>query len=168
MIDLIAFFIFGMCCGVALCAGMVMYLGKQVLKTKEKSSTKTSLSDRMKRVKEISSEQLELTRSIDGPQKNSLHGKHKNSLVNRLKALEEEKNDILRSIIADGYDPELTTVNESGVVDKMKLSEYMAYMGITMEPSKTKEKPKADQPKPSIERLGKFTVIKGGKSDIPN
>lgn len=161
--DLIAFFLIGMICGLILAVGVVLYLGRRVLNKKTKEvSTKLSISDRMKRVKEISTEQLELAMRADGPQKNSLDGKYKNSMIGRLKGLEEEKNDLLRSIIADGHDPELTTMNESGVVEKMKLSEYMAYMGISMTTTtKQTEQPKVS--KPRTEQIGKFTVIRGGK-----
>lgn len=160
--DLIAFFLVGMICGLILAVGIVLYLGKRVLQKKtQEVSSKLSISDRMKRVKEISTEQLELAMRADGPQKNSLDGKYKNSMIGRLKALEEEKNDLLRSIIADGHDPELTTMNESGVVEKMKLSEYMAYMGISMTTNKQPEQPKVS--KPRTEQIGKFTVIRGGK-----
>lgn len=165
--DLLAFFVLGLISGAAIAMMIVIHLGKKYFDQKKAlggdTPTKTSISDRMKKVKEISAKQLDLTSRIDRPQKNSLDGKYKNLMIGQLKALEEEKNDLLRSIIAEGHDPELTTVNESGVVEKMKLSEYMAYMGITMAPSKTLEQPKASKPKQNIERLGKFTVIRGGK-----
>jgi hypothetical protein len=112
----------------------------------------------MKRVKEITGEQVDLARRADGPQKNSLDGKYKNGIIAQMKKLDEEKHEVLKSILADGHDPELTTMDETGVVTKMKLSEYMAYLGISVTPKQ----------KPQSKNVGKFTVYKGGKDDGGN
>lgn len=157
MNDTFVIFLLGAIFGYAVSILHMLYLGFRAMnKTLEKT---TSVSERMKRVKEITNEQLELSRQVDGPQKNGLDGKFKNNKISQMKALDEEKNNILRSIILDGNDPEITTVDTSGVVSKMKLSEYMAYMGITMEPKKDKS------PGVTAEKVGRFTVVKGGKDD---
>ena len=159
-------FLIGFLAGLVSMFCFVIGLGLKSLKKKEVSSTEEkakpapkatskSVRDRMSRVKAITTEQLELSQQADGPQKNGLHGKSKNDIIGQIKKLDEERNQILTSIISDGHDPELTTIDESGVVSEMKLSEYMAYMGIKMPPK--------DQVK--TKQLGKYTLIKGGKTD---
>lgn len=134
-----------------------LYASKKYAKTRD---TKKSLSDRMKRVKEISVEQLDLASRAEGPQKNALDGKYKNTLIDELKALDEERNSILVSILKDGHDPELTTMDSSGTVSQMKLSEYLAYLGVDLG-SKSNDTSKA-------EKHHKFMVYKGGKDDGNN
>lgn len=126
----------------------------------DKFAKKESIDSKLKRVKEITAEQLDLQGHASGPQKNALHGRHKNGIIGQIKALEEEKNEILRSILRAGHDPSLTTMDETGTVHQMKLSEYMVYMGITMEP---KDQPAT--PEPTSTQKSKFTVYKGGKDD---
>lgn len=156
------FFLFGFLAGSATMITFLMHLGRksEIKGLKEKIAKKDSINGRLKRVKEITAEQLNLQGHASGPQKNALHGRHKNGIIGQIKALEEEKDNILRSILKDGHDPELTTMDETGTVHQMKLSEYMVYMGITMEP---KEEVKPQEPK--AKQLGKFTVHKGGKDD---
>ncbi len=162
MIEVVGAFVLGFLLGIGCVLGAVFHLGSKSLEKKkaelkEKVKKAESLESRMKRVKEITNEQVELAQRADGPQKNSLDGKYKNGIIREMKRLDEEKNDILKSILTDGHDPELTTIDEAGVVSRMKLSEYMAYMGIKMDP------PKSQQPK--VEQVGKFTVIRGGRDD---
>jgi len=144
----------------------VGYIGKLMLSRKEKSSldkkSLESVSVRMKKVKELTSEQLELYSAASGPQKNALHGRYKNGLNGRIKEIEEEKTAILKSIITDGFDPEISVMDDAGVITKIKLSEYLAQSGIVIPPKEeAKETPKAKQ-------LGKFTVVKGGRDDSGN
>ena len=104
----------------------------------------------MTRVKAITKEQIELARQADGPQKNSLHGRYKNGIMGEIKRLEEERNDIMRSLLKDGHDPELTTIDEAGAVTRMKLSEYMTQVGIPFDKPETKKNSK------SVENIGKY------------
>lgn len=157
MFILTAFFILGFLTGAASMMYFVIYVGKRL-----SSKDKPSLEQRMKRVKDIADEQLELHSRIDGPQKNALHGKHKNSLLSQLKALDEEKTSILQSILSDGHDPRLKTIDGNGVITEMKLSEFMATMGyVTQKPTTPPPAAKPSGP----ERMGKFTVYRGGKDD---
>lgn len=162
MIETIGAFVLGFLFGVSSVLGVIFHLGGKSLQKKkeelkERVKKAESIESRMKRVKEITNEQVELAQRADGPQKNSLDGKYKNGIIREMKRLDEEKNNILKSILTDGHDPELTTIDEAGVVSRMKLSEYMAYMGIKMDP------PKSNQSK--VEQIGKFTVIRGGRDD---
>lgn len=170
MIEYALMYMAGVCTGVVLMFIWVLYIGqkasnklKQMTPDKVKSASSKekpkNITDRMKRVREITEEMISLNQASDGPQKNALHGKDKNRNIARMKALEEEKNDILRSILRDGFDPELNAMDESGTITQMKLSEFMAMQGITMEP-KVEQKPA-----PRSQQIGKFTVIRGGKDD---
>ena len=157
---LIAFTV-GVLVGIGATIALVYRLGAKAISEKKAKlqvakKQADSLDARMKRVKDITKEQLALAQQADGPQKNGLDGKYKNGLIGQIKKLEEERNDVMRSLLKDGYDPELTTMDESGTVTRMKLSEYMAYMGINMEPTK---------PVKTAEQIGKFTVIRGGRDD---
>lgn len=166
MISLIVVYVMGLITGAIAMLIVTFHIGSKSLEAKKKklsesSEKKMSINERMKRVKEITNQQLDLAQQADGPQKNALHGKHKNGLIGEMKRLDEEKMTLLKSILADGHDPELTTMDEAGVVSKMKLSEYLAYLGVSMDKTTTPtptEKPKATQ-------IGKFTVIRGGKDD---
>lgn len=162
----LAFFVLGFISGGCGVIALTVYIGTRSLKKKAAAvgevaaPKKPSINARMKRVKEITQEQLDLSDRASGPQKNALDGKYKNGLIGQLKQLDDEKNEILISILKDGVDPELTTMDGAGVVTKMLLSEYMAYMGIGV-PQKTDPK----QGPTKVERMGKFTVHKGGKDD---
>jgi len=167
LITMVSMYLLGIVTGALGIVALFLYLGDKSLKEKEykaatKPSSKLTVSERMKKVKSITDEQLELAQQADGPQKNALHGRYKNGISAQIKKLEEEKNQILSSIIEDGLDPEITTIDASGTISKMKLSEYMAYMGIKMQPKVNTEQ------KSKLERMGKFTVVKGGKDDSGN
>lgn len=169
LLIIMGFYTLGLITGAIGMITLTIYVGKRAL-AKEKtkigltavpSKPKQTVNERMKRIKDITDEQLEMMQSIDGPQKNGLDGKYKNGINSQIKLLDEEKNELLCSILEDGHDPEITTMDGSGIVSRMLLSEYMAYMGIKMAPKKTIETPKT-------ERIGKFTVVKGGKDDGGN
>lgn len=164
----IPIYVLGMISGSILTLTATLIIGARSLKKKreaveEQKKNLVSLKDRMKKVKELTEDILAMQQSIDGPQRNALDGKYKNSVIRKIKDMDEEKNNILVSIIQDGYDPELTAMDPStGTVTQMKLSEYMSYMGINVPPKGTK----VDAAKESkAKRLGKFTVINGGKDD---
>jgi hypothetical protein len=107
--------------------------------------------EKLKKVREISVKQMELKGQIEMPQKNSLDGKYKNQLSEEIRVLEEEKINILNSILKDNIDPEILVLDEFGNTKTMKLSEYMNKMGYSIKDNKNHEKPK-------------FTVYNGGKN----
>lgn len=163
---MLSLYILGMFTGALLFKIQQIRVGNETLKEKIKAASaklnaSSSLDDRMKRVREITEEQLDMLQRSDGPQKNSLDGRYKNRLNRTVKDLEEEKNDILRSILDDGHDPEITSMGPDGIVTKMKLSEFMVDNGISA--AKTTKSDKAEEPK--TRQVGKFTIYKGGKDD---
>ena len=165
MIEGFVMFFIGFMFGFISMIAFIVHHKEKVTEKEKKSlinklSKRESIDSRLKRVKEITTEQLDLQGHASGPQKNALHGRHKNGIIGQIKVLEEEKSEILRSILHDGHDPLLTTIDDSGTVHQMKLSEYMVYMGITMKP-----KEQLATPEPTPTQKSKFTVYKGGKDD---
>lgn len=158
------FFLGAITGAIALVMGTIMIGRRAMLRAEEASklpptSKIESVAERFKKVKEITAEQLDLQGQISGPQKNALHGRYKNGLNGRLKELEQQKYDILSSIVKDGHDPEITAVTDDGVTSSIKLSEFLNQMGQTIGIEKTN--PVAATTK----QVGKFTVHKGGKDD---
>lgn len=137
-------------------AGLILYAYKKMpASTLKVSSAKAKLnkvkpsgltldSKLLAALREITDEQLSIRSQLDLPQKNSLHGKHKNTLVRRMKDLEDKKMDLLRQILASGYDPKITTLDEYGNTETVKLSEYMASMNIDMKQDEEPPKPKTN------------------------
>lgn len=152
----LVFFMLGLFTGLLIAMVTLAVMGMRLSKKMDRTE---SVSKRMLKVKELTKEQLELQAQTSLPQKNALHGRYKNGVIGRIKELEEEKNTILKSIITDGFDPEITVMDESGVVTSIKLSEYLGQNGITMPPKET------TPPKTNSRQIGKFTVHKGGKDD---
>lgn len=156
-----SFFILGFILGAVSLIATVFYAGKRAISKKttntQGSKKPGSATDRLNKVKEINNRQIDLQSYAERPQKNSLDGKYKNDLIKQIKLLEEEKTEILKSIIQDGLDPEIAVVTEDGDIKSMKLSEFMANMGIIM-PSKKdiSTQSKADK---------RFVVHRGGKDD---
>lgn len=163
-------FIIGFLCGALIVILTSIWFGRSVLKkqlNKLVSSAKNASKSpvhadgdaMMDKVRELTLEQLDLRGQLDQPQKNALHGKHKNSISARIKELEEEKLSLLRQVLASGYDPLIGTIDENGDIKKMKLSEYMAEYDLLdkeVDDKKIVEK--------SVKKENPFKVIEGGKS----
>jgi hypothetical protein len=133
-------------------------LSKTAAEAEKANQQIESYKDRLVKVQEITAKQLELSDLVSQPSKNSLHSKYKNGINQEIKTLEEEKSAILKSIIKDGFDPSVAVLNADGVKETLKLSEYMARAGIDMEDD-------LDPNDPTVKKVGKFTVYKGGNSD---
>ena len=153
-LELMIVFVCGALTGIILFDIGVLIIGKKSLD--KWAAYKKSVSDRLVKVKELTDYQLDMQSATSGPQKNALDGKYKNSLNATIKKVEEEKTELLKSILNDGYDPEVMTQGPNGI-EKMKLSALMARQGHDL------------NPKSKVENIAKpknpFTVIKGGKSD---
>lgn len=157
---LILVYIIGIATGILITVGIIFHIGiKSMEKKIGEKKVAISIQERLNKVKELTNEQLEMLQRADGPQRNALDGKYKNSISRTVKQMEEEKTELLRSILRDGHDPEITTLDPAGVVTKMKLSQYMVESGIS-----TDETTKQDVKAPP-KNINKFTVLKGGKTD---
>lgn len=118
-----------------------------------------NVTERLNKAREITEKQLGLLGQIDQPSKNALHSKWKNDLNHEVRKLEDEKNEILRSILKDGYDPTITILNANDQKETIKLSDYLARIGLTKEDPA----PPSDDPN-GPKKVGKFMVYSGGNS----
>ena len=158
-LEIILVYMSGIISGAIGMIALTLYIGKKAL-SKDRAAKK-SVSERLQKVKTLTEEQLDMQATASEPQKNGLDGKYKNGLVKRVKALEEEKAEILKSILDDGFDPEVTVQAMGGGLEKMKLSEFLVQQGINFDiKNKTQ---KTIEPKKNP-----FTIIKGGKGDDGN
>lgn len=190
MLELSLVFISGVICGVVGAIAFGSYLVKKLearQKVRLADAAKPASTDARKDVKaqkeayarvkprldraaQITQEQADIMNQAEQPSKNSLHSRYKNGLIAQAKLLEEEKTELLRSIIADGFDPEITVQTANGI-EKMHLSEYLASQGYDLgsKPATNNEAPPASteekKAEPSIRKVGKFFVIKGGKDE---
>jgi hypothetical protein len=129
-------------------------------KAQEMQSKESTIKDRLIKASEIAQTQMTLRQQMDQPSKNALHSKYKNGIVSELHDLERQKLDLLRTVLAEGFDPSITVISESGVKEQMLLSKYVNEaanaIGDSIPPKPTDD---------SAKRAGKFVVYKGGKDD---
>ncbi len=161
----------GFISGLIAMAGVVFHIGNKALNSGKKRAkelakqiqsedvVQAALEPRMARIKDIAKMQMDMQAAHDGPQRNAMDGKYKNSLMRQMKELEEEKVTILNSIVKDGFDPDVNVVKEDGTSHVVKLSEFLAGY------DSKGYVPKSDDSK--VKQVGKFTVLKGGKDDKP-
>lgn len=166
-LDIGLLYLSGLISGIAAMTGIVLHLGNKILLRDKKKleGLKTQLGDidsaaasvetRMLRLREIAELQMELHGAADGPQRNAMDGRYKNSINKTLKELEEEKIAILTSIVSDGHDPSVNVLRADGTTETTKLSEFLA--GHTSDTINENDTP--------VKQVGKFTVLKGGKDD---
>jgi hypothetical protein len=133
-------FFIGFCLGIGctLVAGMIW--GSHITKDEKQSTDKLiknielmgSVKYRFTRVNEITEQQLNLIGRAERPSASAAHSRSKNDIVGQIKALEEEKIEIFRSILKDGLDPKLQIMIE-GKPQIIKMSEAVAMHDGTME-----------------------------------
>jgi hypothetical protein len=147
-------------------------LAEEVAKKSVEIDQKTnSIKDRLIKAARIAQTQMELRAQAEMPSKNGLHSKYKNGLMSEIGELEQEKLDILKTILDDGFNPLITVLGDTGAKEEIPLSEYVSSAQETMDIAlgKKDEKPQApaaptladDQPR----KVGKFFVYRGGKDD---
>jgi hypothetical protein len=124
MLDILVIFVSGMLTGSVLTAIVLTELryrdSLKIIKKAQETAAK------LKRVKEIIEQQLNLKAFIETPQRNALDGKYKNGLIQELKVLEEEKKAIFKSVLDSGADPTITIIKSDGSKTQLKLSEFVA------------------------------------------
>ena len=74
--------------------------------------------------------QNDLIANTKTPSSSASHSKHKNQIVGEVKALEEEKRVILKSILDDGFDLSITIVDENGDNKKVTISTLLSNYSI--------------------------------------
>lgn len=128
-----------------------------------------SVTNRIKQVQEITSEQNDLIAQVQHPSMNAVHSKHKNGIKDRLKKLEEEKVEILQSIIKEGHDPVVAVIDPvSGEMVDRKLSEFLANHNILPGDTEQTDDMNGMQSSRKIKKKGNLYVVDGGEEDFNN
>jgi hypothetical protein len=131
----------------------------------EEEKKKNSIKDRLFQASELAQTQMTIKGQLEMPSKNGLHSKYKNELVIELQDLEQKKIEILKSIIADGFDPMITVVNESGTKSEIPLSAYVTEALSTLGKITGSQPPPLPPDATNPKKGNKFIVYKGGKDD---
>jgi len=84
-----------------------------------------SVKERFKNFQAIAAEQHELISQVDRPSASASHSKYKNKIVGELKALEEKKREILKTILDDGVDVHISMMDSNGQLTKILISELL-------------------------------------------
>lgn len=147
-------------------------LYRQVKEKAAEMEAKTlSIKERLQKASEIASAQADLRAQAELPSKNATHSRHKNGIISEISNLEQQKIDILKTILAEGYDPAITVVHDGGTKQEVALSEYVAMAQQNVDAAGgTKKTPPPIPPPPgdsvdSPKQVGRFFVYKGGKPD---
>ena len=142
-------------------------LSKIKTKATELNKKESSIKDRLVKASAIAQTQMAIRAQLEMPSKNSLDSKYKNGLVSELQDLEQHKLDLLRTVLAEGFDPLITVINESGNKTEVPLSAYVNEAAGVLNTHQGSAAPATtpqndtDQPK----KTSKFVLHKGGKDD---
>lgn len=149
MLTVTSAFFLGMVAGaLVLLAALLSYSGE--LSKKEDVALKKTLKDielmgsvkyRFSKVNEITEQQLALISRAERPSASAAHSRSKNDIVGQIKALEEEKISIFRSILKDGIDPKLQMIVD-GKPQTILMSEAVAAHDGTIPYPDSKTEPK--------------------------
>ena len=138
-------------------------------KAKEMDQKKDSIKDRLIKASELAQAQMAVKAQIEMPSKNALHSRYKNGLVSDIQDMEHQKLDILRTVLAEGFDPIITVINDVGGREEIPLSAYVnSAAQLLNDTSGTKTTPEGDPPvskAPDTKKVGKFILHRGGKDD---
>jgi len=129
-----------------------------------------SIKDRLAQASKLAMTQAELRSQAEMPSKNSTHSKHKNGLISEIQSLEQQKIDILKTILAEGFNPIITVVQDGGAKQEVPLSEYVGAAQATVDAAlgtkpNVPPTPPTDSGPELPRQIGKFMVHKGGKPD---
>ena len=172
-------FFFGVLCGITLYFAYGCHQYNKIKKvkeglitqmqerSKEMSEKGNSIKERLIKASELAQAQVALKGQLDAPSKNALHSRYKNGLIGEIQHMEEEKLSLLRTVLAEGYDPLITVVNETGIAEQVTLSSYVSQASMALSeftgtpPPPPTDAASVNQPR----KAGKFVVYKGGKDD---
>lgn len=135
---------------------------EQTQKTKE--MLVASIKDRLTKAHEMTQKQFDLLAELDMPSKNSLHSKWKNQISREVRLLEDEKVSLLKSILADGFDPEIAILNESYQKERIKLSDYLKKIDKAVGSETPPPPPPPENSGTTLKKVGRFFVYSGGGS----
>jgi hypothetical protein len=140
-------------------------------KAMDMESKTSSIRERLAEASKLAQVQADLRSQAEMPSKNSTHSRHKNGIISEIQLLEQQKLDILRTILAEGFNPVITVVHDGGAKQEVSLSEYVAAAQSTVD-AIAGGKPSSSTPPPTVtegsdlpRQVGKFFVYRGGKPD---
>src|ERR1035437_7104015 len=137
MVDAFLFFFTGLVWGAVLVFMYGSYRIEKVKKAKEALLTqikakvaemdkqKESIKDRLIKASELAQTQIVIRGQLEMPSNGALHSKYKNELMHEMQDIEQQKIDILKTILAEGFDPMITIVNDTGTKSEIALSGYV-------------------------------------------
>jgi flagellar biosynthesis GTPase FlhF len=169
MMEVLVVFVFGALVGVSIFMAYAWFQMRKIRntkhklveeiikKTKEMESKKNSIQERLIQASDLAKAQSELRAQAEMPSKNALHSRHKNGLVHEIQDMEQRKLDILKTILAEGFDPNITVLNDHGQKDEMPLSSYVDNAQNLL----NKHMP----PPPVDKKTNRFVIYIGGKDD---
>jgi len=131
---------------------------KELMKAYEAGVKYGAVQLKIQRINEISKIQIDYMSSLNRPNASAAHARHKNSLVSQVKALEEEKIALFKSMLEDGADP-LLTVAIDGTTKSMKASELLPILESGYTPQDETPQIKTDSNSPVSART-KLHVVK--------
>ena len=136
-------------------------------KTRELEQKTNSIKERLIRAQQIAQTQMDLRAQAEMPSKNGLHSKYKNGLVTEITELEQEKINLLKTIITDGFNPMITIIQDDGTKEEIPLSDYIetAQQSADIVTGKKPETPPLDNAANEPRKIGKFFVYRGGRDD---
>jgi hypothetical protein len=120
------------------------------------------LQAKIDRINEISNEQTHILGALDQPNASAAHSRYKNSLVSKIKAMEEEKLDLFKSMLKDGSDP-IISIKINGEAKTMKASQLLPYLESGLIPEDKTTEPKTDPNPVSKARI--LRVVKNTDED---
>lgn len=120
---------------------------------------RASIKERLIQAAKLAEQQLELRAQAEMPSKNSLHSRYKNTIISKIQDLELEKISILKTILGDGFDPNIVIVREGGVREEISLSQYLVEAEGALPPED-----KSENISNGPRKVGKFLVYTGGNS----
>ena len=168
-ISVITNVLLGFMLGVA-CSALCLYfyakhaMKKKLLEDEAKARAQKieSVNERLNQVKELTRKQLTIQSEMESPKFSSLDAKYKMSLIEVIGELEINKNNILQSILDDGFDPSVSVMQNDGTPLPMKLSEFVA-LTTKAPPVETLPEVPLEYEGPKPRQVGKFTVYSGSK-----
>lgn len=114
------------------------------------SKEDSSVRQRLNKVQDLTQEQLGILGMMDKPQSGPLEGRNRKYLQAQLTEIEEEKLNLMKSIIKDGFNPKIKILNDQGEVETITLESFLD--------RKKDRDPPVNDPTP---KKPKLTLVKG-------
>jgi hypothetical protein len=135
------------------------------IKAQEMDQKEKSITDRLIKASDLAQAQMALRAQMEMPSKNALHSKYKNGLISELQDMEQQKLDLLRTVLAEGFDPTIAVIDGAGVKQDVLLSTYVNEAAVQLNESLGDQAPMPPTDPTQARKVGKFLVYKGGKDD---